>query len=263
MVNSLGCSKCALHLISLTERSAGQALPYTLSLDDEDAEQGIEKYYPSSALPQWKLTAQADGTKAEMVERTQVFSDMSYGSEGYLVLPKLQVESGKSMTLKFDYALTCDLTPGLTLNVYDGTEHNPENFTLRQSLPVVADSAFAQASIALPAQAAATQYYIAMRTSAPEEGSDMKGGYVYTAKVKNFAIDYDVPSGVTEVGEASPIVVSGNTVAAQASEISVYDLLGRKVAHAYGDGTTATVTLPDGGVYVVKAGATAIKVVTR
>ena len=198
-----------------------------------------------------------------MVERTQVFSDMSYGSEGYLVLPKLQVESGKSMTLKFDYALTCDLTPGLTLNVYDGTEHNPENFTLRQSLPVVADSAFAQASIALPAQAAATQYYIAMRTSAPEEGSDMKGGYVYTAKVKNFAIDYDVPSGVTEVGEASPIVVSGNTVAAQASEISVYDLLGRKVAHAYGDGTTATVTLPEGGVYVVKAGATAIKVVTR
>lgn len=259
--NSLGMT--FIDNISLTERSAGQALPYTLSLDDEDAEQGIEKYYPSSALPQWKLTVQADGTKAEMVERTQVFSDMSYGSEGYLVLPKLQVESGKSMTLKFDYALTCDLTPGLTLNVYDGTENNPENFTLRQSLPVVADSAFAQASIALPAQANATQYYIAMRTSAPEEGSDMKGGYVYTAKVKNFAIDYDVPSGVTEVGEASPIVVSGNTVTAQASEISVYDLLGRKVAHAYGDGTTATVTLPKGGVYVVKAGTTAIKVVTR
>lgn len=249
--------------ISLAERTAGEALPYTLSLDADDAEQGVDKYYPSSALPQWKLIAQKDGAMAEVVERSQVYSEMSYGSEGYLVLPKLQVVGGKTMTLKFDYSLTCDLTPGLTLNVYDGTENNPDNFTLRKELPVVADSAFAQASIALPAQTAATQYYIAMRTSAPEEGSDMKGGYVYTAKVKNFAIDYDVPSGVTEVGEASPIVVSGNTVAAQASEISVYDLLGRKVAHAYGDGTTATVTLPEGGVYVVKAGATAIKVVTR
>lgn len=248
--------------ISLAPHTDGAPLPYALSLDTDGAEDGMEKFYPSSSLPQWTLTDEADGSRTETVERTKTFSDLSYGSEGYLVLPKLQVEAARPMTLTFDYALTSDLTPDLTLDVFDGTESNPDAFALRASLPVVAGGAFTAASVALPAQPEATPLFIALRTSAPEDGSAMRGGYIYTAKVKNFAVDYAATDGISSPdAAAAPVVIIGGTVTARAADVSVYDLSGRLVATAHGSAAATSVALPSTpGVYVVKAGGSTVKV---
>lgn len=249
--------------ICLTAHTEGKPLPYSLDLAAENAEEGLDKYYPSSTLCQWKLTEEADGSKAEVTERTQVSSTFSYGSDGYLVLPKLQLEKGKEVALSFDYSLVCPLTLSLTLDVYDGTVNNPANFTKRASVPVVSSGEYNSKTVTLPiiapdaddANALTTNYYVAFRTSAPEEGSEMKGGYIYTAKLKNISLAYTGVTGIYEVGAANAnVAVIGNTITANAA-IAVYDLTGRKVAEAPAINGQASLNAAQlKGVYVVKAG---------
>ena len=249
--------------ICLIAHTEGKPLPYSLDLAAENAEEDLDKYYPSSTLCQWKLTEEADGSKAEVTERTQVSSTFSYGSDGYLVLPKLQLEKGKEVALSFDYSLVCPLTLSLTLDVYDGTVNNPANFTKRTSVPVVSSGEYKTKTVTLPiiapdaddANALTTKYYVAFRTSAPEEGSEMKGGYIYTAKLKNISLAYTGVTGINEVGTANAnVAVIGNTITANAP-IAIYDLAGRKVAEAPAINGQASLNAAQlKGVYVVKAG---------
>ena len=258
--------------ICVSAHSDGKPLPFNLDLAAENAEEGIDKYYPSSTLCQWKLTDEADGSKAEVAERTDVFSTFSYGSDGYLVLPKLQIEKGKEVALSFDYSLVCPLTLSLTLDVYDGTVNNPANFTKRASMPVISSGEYATKTVTLPiiapdadeADALTTNYYVAFRTSAPEEGANMKGGYIYTAKLKNISLAYTGVTGITEVGAKNTnVAVIGNTITANAP-IAIFDLTGRKVAEAPVINGQASLNVAQlKGVYVVKAGGKAVKVTMK
>lgn len=249
--------------IAVSEHEDGAALPLTVDFDADNAEDGLTKYYPSSSLPQWKLTEQDDNSKAEVVERTETFSVMSYGSEGWLVMPKLQAQPGKDITVTFDYALTCDKSPDMTLDVFGGVVNNPDEFTNYAQLPVVADGAFTQASVTIPGVAEPTNYFVAFRTSAPEEGKDMTNGYVYTAKIKNVSVAYGAVNGIKEVndGDAEAVVLNGNTVTTTAQTVSIYDLSGRLVASAKAAKGNASVDITGlHGVFVVKAGSSVVKI---
>lgn len=269
--------------ISVSAHADGQTLPYALNLDADNAEEGMEKYYPSSTVCQWKLTDQEDGSKAEVVERTQTFSDLSYSSDGYIVLPKLQVEKGKEIKLTFDYSLVSELTPDLTLDVFDGTVSYPAAFTKQASLRVVADGSFATTTVTLPAVAvqaevassvssadaassadATTNLFVAFRTSAPEDGAAMKNGYIYTAKIKNVSLAYADATGISDINtDNAGVALVGGKVCGNAS-IAVYDLAGRKVAEAKATNGKASVDASQlNGVYVVKVGDKAVKMIFK
>ena len=260
--------------ISVSAHADGQTLPYALNLDADNAEEGMEKYYPSSTVCQWKLTDQEDGSKAEVVERTQMFSDLSYSSDGYLVLPKLQVEKGKEIKLTFDYSLVSELTPDLTLDVFDGTVSNPAAFTKQASLPVVADVSFATTTVTLPAVAvqaeaassadATTNLFVAFRTSAPEDGAAMKNGYIYTAKIKNVSLTYADATGISDINTDNAGVALVCGVISGNAPITVYDLAGRKVAAAMTINGKASLNVSQlNGVYVVKVGDKVVKMIFK
>lgn len=266
--------------ISVSAHADGQTLPYALNLDADNAEEGMEKYYPSSTVCQWKLTDQEDGSKAEVVERTQMFSDLSYSSDGYLVLPKLQVEKGKEIKLTFDYSLVSELTPDLTLDVFDGTVSNPAAFTKQASLPVVADGSFATTTVTLPAVAvqaeaassadvvssadATTNLFVAFRTSAPEDGAAMKNGYIYTAKIKNVSLTYADATGISDINANNAGVTLVGGVISGNAPITVYDLAGRKVAAAMTINGKASLNVSQlNGVYVVKVGDKVVKMIFK
>ena len=248
--------------IRVEAHADGLSLPYALDLDADGAEDALDKYYPTSTQCQWKLTAQDDGANAEVVERTKTFSDLSYGSDGYLVLPKLNVEEGKDVSLSFEYSLVCENTPDMTLDVYAGTVNNPDNFVKKASVPVVSDGSFATFKVELPASSLqGGDCYVAFRTSAPENGSDMKGGYIYTAKIKNVSLAYSGATGISDIAaDGATVAVYGSSIVADAP-VAVYDLAGRKVAEAKAVGGKARVdTSRLNGVYVVKTGGKAVKV---
>ena len=139
-------------------------------------------------------------------------------------------------------------------------------------MPVISSGEYATKTVTLPiiapdadeADALTTNYYVAFRTSAPEEGANMKGGYIYTAKLKNISLAYTGVTGITEVGAKNAnVAVIGNTITANAP-IAIYDLTGRKVAEApviNGQASLNTAQLK--GVYVVKAGGKAVKVTMK
>lgn len=242
--------------ISIQEHADGQSLPYTTDFSSPLlAEDGFYKYYPSSTMVQWKLTDQDDGTKAEVAERTKTFSDLQNSSDGYLVLPKFQVEPGKSINLTFSYSLVCENTPGMTLDVYDGTENDPSAFTLRSSQPVQADGAFVTKTVTLPAIEGqeSSNYYIAFRTSAPEDGADMKGGYIYTVKVRDIKVEYGTGTGINNIAASDKdVTVTGNTITSD-SAFSIYDLDGRLMVSVPSNGGIATYNASAlNGVYIVK-----------
>ena len=223
---------------------------------------------------QWKLTDQEDGSKAEMVERTQTFSDLSYSSDGYLVLPKLQVEKGKEIKLTFDYSLVSELTPDLTLDVFDGTVSNPAAFAKQASLPVIADGSFATTTVTLPAVAvqaeaassadATTNLFVAFRTSAPEDGAAMKNGYIYTAKIKNVSLTYADATGISDINTDNAGVALVCGVISGNAPITVYDLAGRKVAAAMTINGKASLNVSQlNGVYVVKVGDKVVKMIFK
>ncbi len=251
--------------ISIQEHSDGQTLPYSTDFSSLLDEAGFYKYYPSSTMVQWKLTDQDDGSKAEVAERTKTFSDLQYSSDGYLVLPKFQVEPGKSIDLTFSYSLVCADTPGLTLDVYDGTDNNPDAFTLRSSQPVQADGAFVTKTVTLPAIEGqeSSNYYIAFRTSAPEDGANMKGGYIYTVKVRDIKVEYGTGTGIDNIAAASDndVTIAGNVVTAS-STFSIYDTTGKLVANSVPSNGGAVYNASAlSGVYIVKtASGKAVKV---
>lgn len=253
--------------ISIQEHSDGQTLPYTTDFTSLLPEQDFYKYYPSSTMVQWKLTDQDDGSKAEVAERTQTFSDLQYSSDGYLVLPKLQVEPGKSISLTFSYSLVCENTPTMTLDVYDGIENNPTAFTLRSSQPVQADGTFVTKTVTLPAIEGqeSSNYYIAFRTSAPEDGADMKNGYIYTVKVRDIKVDYDTGTGINNIADSGKdVTVTGNTISAS-SAFSIYDMDGRLVVSVPSNAGSSTYKASSlSGIYIVKtASGKAVKVVLK
>lgn len=244
--------------ISLEEVSEGQALPFASNFNESDSV--FYKYYPMTILSQWKLTKESDGNTVEKVNRTSDDNLYGRGSEGQLVTPKLQLEAGKTVKVTVDYALSCDENADFKLCVYGSKIDNPDSLAVLDSLPVVADSAYAQKTIKFKTGSEATPYFIGLRTSAYEEYTDINrnGPKLYTARVRSIKVEYDTTDGIQEANAtpAAAITVSGGRVQVAApagSQMTVYDLSGRQVASAgSADGSISLNAAQLKGVYIIK-----------
>ena len=176
--------------------------------------------------------------------------------------------------------MVSELTPDLTLDVFDGTVSNPAAFTKQASLPVVADGSFATTTVTLPAVAvqaeaassadvvssadATTNLFVAFRTSAPEDGAAMKNGYIYTAKIKNVSLTYADATGISDINANNAGVTLVGGVISGNAPITVYDLAGRKVAEAMTINGKASLNVSQlNGVYVVKVGDKVVKMIFK
>lgn len=237
--------------IEIKPISEGTALPYTADLAND-----WTRYNPKKTNPYWDEFIETDDTKVMRVNRTKENSDLSSGFEDKLVSPKLKLDAGKKVIMTVNYALSSDST-NTTLDIFTGHIDNSDSLELVASMPIVADSAYAEYEYTFTATEADSSFYVGFRTNTPVE---LTSGYIYDARLKSVSLEYDPASsigGTVANGKVNIIANEGCltiTAPEAVGRIDVCDLSGRTVMSVRSDLSCVTLDCSAlHGVYIVKA----------
>jgi len=240
--------------IEIKPISEGTALPYTADLAND-----WTRYNPKKTNAYWDEFTEDDNSKVMRVERTKTHSDMSYGFEDKLVSPKLKLDAGKKVIMTVNYALSSDST-NTTLDIFTGHIDNSDSLTFAASMPIVADSAYADYKYEFTATEADSSFYVGFRTNSPVE---LTKGYIYDARLKSVSLEYDQASGISSTvanGKVNITAREGRLMVAApkaVGRIDICDLSGRTVMSVRSGLSSVTLDCSAlHGVYIVKVAAT-------